>query len=247
MGTRLTIWGEGAPVLLVHGSVTSGEDTWAAQRPLSERWSLRIVDRRGYHPNPPGDGEDFEVDAGDVAKLLDQPMHLVGHSYGGVVSLLAAAEQPDMVRSLTVSEPPAFGLCPDNPAVAEFASALVDFWAHGPDDPSEFLRSFVSRVGGGAQLPDPLPPPLAQNARMLRYERLPMEAVIPLDELRSAGFPVLVVSGGHSAAFDSVCDVLERELRAERAIVVGRGHSIPSTGAPYNEVLSRFLERVEDV
>ena len=31
---------------------------------------------------------------------------------------------------------------------------------------------------------------------------------IPLDRLASAGFPVLVVSGGHSAAFDAVCDAL---------------------------------------
>ena len=43
-------------------------------------------------------------------------------------------------------------------------------------------------------------------------ERSPVEAVIPLDELAAAPFPKLVISGGHSAAFDAVCDVLEARL-----------------------------------
>ncbi|MEX5305609.1 alpha/beta fold hydrolase [Kocuria sp. CPCC 205258] len=52
-----------------------------------------MVDRRGYFPNPPAEVEDFEVDAGDVAELLTGPMHLVGHSYGAVVALLAAGQR----------------------------------------------------------------------------------------------------------------------------------------------------------
>ena len=112
-GIHVEHWGAGPPVLLVHGSVTGGAMTWDAQRPLAQLWHLFVVDRRGYFPNPPVEVEDFEVDAGDVAELLTEPMHLVGHSYGGVVALLAAAQRPGMVRSLTVNEPPAFGLLPD--------------------------------------------------------------------------------------------------------------------------------------
>ena len=62
---------------------------------------------------------------------------------------------------------------------------------------------------------------------------------------QSAGFPKLVVSGGHSAAFHAVCDTLERELPSERAVVAGAGHSVQRTGGPYNEVLAAFLERAE--
>lgn len=246
MSINVTRWGQGPPVLFVHGSVTSGVDTWEAQRPLGERWTLLVVDRRGYSPNPPADGEDFEVDAGDVAELLTEPMHLVGHSYGGVVSLLAAARNPDMVRSLTVNEPPAFGICPNDPAVAEFVQGIRAFWEHGPADPGEFLRAFVSQVGGGVALPDPLPPPLIQNALMLRNERPPTEADIPLEQLRSAPFPKLVVSGAHNKAFDAVCDTLERELGAKRAVVAGEGHSVQRTGPAYNDALASFLREVEE-
>jgi hypothetical protein len=73
-------------------------------------------------------------------------------------------------------------------------------------------------------------------------ERPPSEAEIPLETLRARLYPKLVISGGHNAAFDAVCDVLERGLDAERAVVPGAGHSLPR--APrYNDVLVDFVER----
>jgi hypothetical protein len=58
-------------------------------------------------------------------------------------------------------------------------------------------------------------------------------------------FPKLIVSGGHHPGFDAVCDVLERELGAERAVVTGAGHSIPRAGEPFNRVLERFAAAAE--
>jgi hypothetical protein len=69
-----------------------------------------LVDRRGFGASPADGRVDFERDAEDVAELLADGAHLVGHSYGGVVSLLAAARRPDAVRSLVLIEPPAFGV-----------------------------------------------------------------------------------------------------------------------------------------
>jgi len=175
-----------------------------------------------------------------VADLLEPGDHLVGHSYGGVISLLAAARRPERLRSLTVVEPPAFGVAREHPAVAQFLDA---FRGGYPRDPSGYLRFFLPLVGSAARLPDPLPEPLAGGARAAIAERSPDEAVIPFEELRAAGLPILVVSGGHHPAFDAVCDVLERELEAERAVVAGAGHSIPRTGEPFNRVLVDFVER----
>jgi hypothetical protein len=76
-------------------------------------------------------------------------------------------------------------------------------------------------------------------------ERNPAEAVIPLDELARAPFPKLVVSGGHSPAFEAVCDVLEERLRAERAVLPGIGHSVQRLGKPFNELLTGFILRGE--
>jgi hypothetical protein len=50
-----------------------------------------------------------------------------------------------------------------------------------------------------------------------------------------------VISGGHSPVFETVCDEVARRLGAERATIAGRRHSIPATGAPYNDRLHAFL------
>src|SRR5687768_17941504 len=94
-------------LVLVHGSVVNGALTWRGQQPLAERFELVVLNRPGFPPNPPVDRVDFELDAELVAGLLRPGDHLVGHSYGGVISLLAAAERPELLASLTVVEPPA--------------------------------------------------------------------------------------------------------------------------------------------
>lgn len=242
--------GEGPPVVFIHGGVLNGAMTWSEQRPLAERWRVAIVDRPGFGSSSPVERVDFALDAERVVGILDRAnelwgvdrVHLVGHSYGGVVSLLAAAARPDALTSLTVIEPPAFGVATGNAAVDELVAGLQDHWRHGPrENPARFLYAFLRLVGSATELPDPLPPPLAQGAAMLVVERGPWEAQIPLEQLAGAPFPKLVVSGAHSPAFDAVCDVLERELGADRAVVAGAGHSVPRVGHAFNEQLEAFL------
>jgi pimeloyl-ACP methyl ester carboxylesterase len=233
--------GEGPPVVLVHGSIRGGQAAWTEQRPLVERWTLVIPERPGFGAGPLVERVDFEVDAPLAAELLAGGVHLVGHSYGGVVSLLAAAQRPEDVRSLTVLEPPAFSIAVGHPAVDDFIERATDLWDNGPRDPALFLAAFVGLVGSNVSLPDPLTPELERGARLLMVERPPWEAEIPLDALAEAPFPKLVVSGGHHPAFDAVCDVLERRLGAERAVIPGAGHSVQRTGPPCNKRLEAFL------
>jgi hypothetical protein len=47
---------------------------------------------------------------------------------------------------------------------------------------------------------------------------------------------------GHSSVFEAICDVLQRELSAERAIIPGACHSVPRAGAAFNERLEAFLK-----
>jgi len=225
-------------VVFVHGSVGNADMTWSEQRTLDGRFECVFVTRGGYPPGPPLERIDFEDQADQVAAALREGDHLVGHSYGGVVSLLAAARRP-VLASLTVNEPPAFGVAPDEPAVHEFMS---HFEQARPTSPREYLAFFLPLVGSAIQLPDPLPPALEQGARAAMAERPSNEAVIPFDELAAAPFPKLVISGGHHAAFDAVCDVLEQRLSAERAVLPGAGHSLPRAPG-YNDVLVDFVER----
>ena len=230
-------------IVLVHGSVLGGRGTWGAQQPLAEHFELVVLDRPGFPPAPPIDRVDFEQDAELVAGLLEPGDHLVGHSYGGVISLLAAAARPDRVRSLTVVEPPATGIALDVPEVAEFARRGAELWATGPrDDPEAFLRAFLEAVGSTFEPPSPLPPELERAARLLTVERGPWEADIPLGRLAAAPFPTLAVSGGHHPAFDAICDQLERDVGAERLVLPGYGHAV-QRHPEFNDRLADFVER----
>lgn len=209
--------------------------TWSAQRPLAERFTLVLPIRSGYPPNPPLERIDFEDQADELLEVLEGGDHLVAHSYGAVVSLLAAARAP--LASLTVVEPPAFGVARGVPAVEAF---LAHFEGETPRDPRGYFEFFLPLVGSSARVPDELPPALEAGARAAIAERSPHEAVVPFDELAAAPFPKLVVSGGHSAAFDAVCDVLEHRLGAQRAVLPGAGHSVPRLGAPFNDLVAAF-------
>jgi pimeloyl-ACP methyl ester carboxylesterase len=230
-------------LVLVHGSVVGAAATWRAQQPLGDRFELDLVERPGYPPGSDVERVDFEQDAVLVADLLEAGDHLVGHSYGGVITLLAAAAAADRLASLTVIEPPATRVALDDPAVAIFAEDGRRWWADGPkDDPEAFLRAFLRMVGSSFDPPSPLPPDAALGARTLMVERGPWEAEIPLDELAAAPFPKLVVSGAHHPAFDGICDALERRLSAERVVLPGYGHTV-QRHPEFNEVLIDFVER----
>lgn len=227
----------------MHGSVVNGDVTWAAQRPLEERFELVVPNRRGFPPGPEVERVDFEDDAVWLEQFVEPGTHLVGHSYGGVIALFAAARYADRLRSLTVIEPPAFGLARGNPAADAFVAGGVELWEHGPREPDAFLRGFMRAVGSSSVPPGKFSPALLQGARMLMIERYPWEAQPPLDELAATPFPKLVVSGAHSAAFDAVCDVLVERLDARRAVLPGAGHSVQRLGAPFNELLAAFVEQ----
>jgi pimeloyl-ACP methyl ester carboxylesterase len=242
-------WGHGDAAVLVHGSLGWGTETWAAQRPLADGYRLLLVDRHGFGESPGPDAGDFEADAAAVAELLPDGAHLVGHSYGGVVALLAAARRPSAVRSLAVLEPPALALVRGRPKVEEFVRrvAAAKQEAAGPED---YVRRFLMSFGFPA-------PTERLNERALRaatsswHERDPGEAEIPLDELAAAGFPKLVVRGAWDLAppeaqrigrvvFHAICDVLEERLGAEGVEIAGAAHGLPRLGKPFNERLEAF-------
>jgi pimeloyl-ACP methyl ester carboxylesterase len=249
--THVDWFGSGPRLLLVHGSFVDPERVWAKQAPLAERFRLGVVHRRGYGLSPDPDGlVDFERDGDDIADLLDEPAHVVGHSYGAVASLYAAARRPERVRSLVLVEPPAFAFARDDPAVRALRARLERVFATD-SDPRTLYADFLAAWGFNRPSEDWL---ARQDARALASsatERPPWEANPPLARLAAAGIRVLVARGDWSqtpaaarelagSAFAAVCDVLERELGAERAVVPRASHSPQLLGRPFNELVARF-------
>lgn len=241
-GLDVTTVGEGPPIVLVHGSVAGAELTWRRQLRLAERWRLVIANRPGFGASPALERGDFEAEAPLFADLLGDGAHLVGHSYGAVIALLAAARRPDAVLSLTVSEPGALRLAATPEGERLIADGERLYAARGSIAPADFLRLFRSGTGSSRDTPEELPEELLRGAELAMAERPPWEADIPLDALAGAGFPALAISGGHSPVFEAVCDTIAARLGGERAVIEGRGHNIPETGDPYNRRLEGFLD-----
>jgi len=99
--------GEGPAVLLVHGFPDSHR-LWRHQtRPLIEAgYRVIVPDLRGLGESPKPTGvEDYRLPtivAEDLAPLLDEPAHVIGHDWGAALSWALAIMRPDLVRSLAV-------------------------------------------------------------------------------------------------------------------------------------------------
>ncbi|MFI6101333.1 alpha/beta fold hydrolase [Lentzea sp. NPDC051213] len=102
--------GDGPPAVFVHGlggSATNWTDLAAQLRGHVTGYS---VDLPGFGRSEPIPGYDFSLPthARTVIKYLETlggPVHLLGNSMGGAISLIVAATRPDLVQTLTLVSP----------------------------------------------------------------------------------------------------------------------------------------------
>ncbi len=106
-------YGEGfARVLWLHGWARTGADFAASARALANEGVASLsVDLPGFgsSPLPRGvGGAEFYADAleGFLGDVVQEPIILVGHSFGGSVALVLAARHPAFVRHLVLTGTP---------------------------------------------------------------------------------------------------------------------------------------------
>ncbi|GAB2568593.1 hypothetical protein GCM10027167_89790 [Nocardia heshunensis] len=235
-------WGDGPEVALVHGGA-GPKTTWAGLDSLAERWTLLLVYRRGFPPSPPVPnlGQDFLIDAEDLAVVFDEYRpHVVAHSYGVLGTLLATVQNPWAVRSLMLIEPPLYFVAPDDPAVARLRRLGDQVLTDGLDTDPAALREFLVLSGSPGIDPGPLPAAAAAAVRRAQHGRLPSQAHPDLDALRSSGIPTLVASGAHTPALETLCDALAARLDAHRVVAPGAGHFV-ATAPGFADRLQTFL------
>jgi hypothetical protein len=123
------------------------------------------------------------------------------------------------------------------PAARALVEEVRRLWDQDLPDEDWVIR-FLKAVGSD---PDALPTELLAATVSLvpvfRHGRPVWHSDLPLTELAAARFPKLVVSGGHSAGFDAICDDLAERIGASRAVAAGAGHEVQFTGRALNERL----------
>ena len=110
-------YGSGPPLVLVHGGLSDDVTNWEFVKPILEKkFTVWAVARRGRGETDATEGHSVLDEAQDVAALIEsiqQPVFLLGHSYGAQCSLAAAARVPARVRKLILYEPPRPSLMTD--------------------------------------------------------------------------------------------------------------------------------------
>ncbi|MBK8980821.1 MAG: alpha/beta hydrolase [Ignavibacteria bacterium] len=104
--------GSGEPIVFVHG-VLEDYRTWEAQtNRFSKNYRVISYSRRFNFPNKNTEqNNNFSAitESEDLAEFIKQlkpgPVHLTGHSFGGLISLFLTKKYPELVQTLTLSEP----------------------------------------------------------------------------------------------------------------------------------------------
>ena len=114
-GLHVGVRGAGAPVVALHGSASTGGQWRSLTGYLEGRFRVFTPDLPGYGRSAASEGG-LAADAAAIGGLIEfigEPVHLVGHGFGGAVALKLAAARPRALRSLTLIEPAAFHLLRD--------------------------------------------------------------------------------------------------------------------------------------
>ncbi len=161
-GTQLYYkdWGEGAPVVLIHGWPLDA-DMWESQAPFLANQGLRVIayDRRGFgRSDQPWDGYDYDALADDLAAIMDaldlKNATLVGFSMGGgeVARYLGRHGSARVARAALISAVTPYLLqTDDNPDGVE--QRVFDGICHGIQmDRAQFFTEFAPNFYGNGLL-----------------------------------------------------------------------------------------------
>jgi pimeloyl-ACP methyl ester carboxylesterase len=120
-GVRLQYveYGSGEPIVFVHGAPHDLRAWEPVREEIAKRYRFIAYTQRYFGTEPwPDEGKNFSIatHADDLAKFITSlnagPVHLVGWSHGGLVSVTAAVSDPSLVRSLILYEASVISVLP---------------------------------------------------------------------------------------------------------------------------------------
>lgn len=105
------IHGEGEPLVLIHGGLTTIDEMQGWVQPLANKWRVIAMEMQGHGRTADTDRPmNFTTMGDDIAALLDHlkipSAHLVGHSFGGASAIRTSIQHPERVRRLVVISSP---------------------------------------------------------------------------------------------------------------------------------------------
>ena len=240
-------YGSGPPLILVHGSFGDHKANWEFVKPLFEKqFTVYAIARRGRGETDATTGHSLEDEGRDVVALIqaiDEPVFLLGHSYGGHTALFAAAKVPDRVRKLVLYEP-AWPRVIEKEALARLEALML-----ARDWDGFAVRFFHDRLSVPMEVLDELrttelwPPILADAEASLGDLRALCGHNFNAERFRELRVPVMLQIGTDSPRGLYVTDALAAVLPDVRIQeLAGQAHEGMTTAPKmYAETVSCFL------
>lgn len=245
------------PALLVPGLTGSKEDFIAVLHPLAQAGRRVVaIDMRGQYETPgPEDPTAYtcaalgnDIDAIARAIAPDEPLHLVGHSFGGLVVREAVIDGRTKFASCTLmSSGPAAIVGPRRQA----GQTLLD---EVPTHGVEYLwDTRIEPEVLAAGVPDHIVTFLRKRmlansvTGLVTMTREVLDAPDRTAELAQVGLPLLVLLGEHDDGWPPALQAeMARRLSAECVVLPGAAHS-PAVEAPETTAaaLTRFWAAAE--
>lgn len=247
--------GAGPTIVLVPGSCS----TAAAWRPLIACWNNQFRCVTTSLPGYGGTAERRPAGNSSVAYLAEAVetvvskaggrVHLVGHSFGGLVALAVTLRDRVPLASLTVVEPPAIELlleCGEHQHYRAFGRMTESYVAAFNSGDAEAVAAMIDFYGGTGTFAS-WPPRVRAYAIATTAVNIVDWAsaygfALSADILSAVQIPVLVLCGGAShAAMQRLCALLGEGLsRAALATVAGAAHFVIATHA---DEVARLIAR----
>lgn len=256
--------GQGDPVIFVHGSLGDFR-SWSLQmEQFSKQYRAIAYSRRYHYPHAESvDSLDYSVNrhAEDLASFIRslglQKSHLVGSSYGAYTALVLAAMHPELVRSLTIGEPPILpwleGIEGGSALIANF---MMNVWdplikAFQRRDMKGGVRIFINGVLGEGTF-DKLPPE-ARSAAMENAQELKDETLSPglfssfsCEDAKKIKVPTLLLTGELSPPiFRPIVKELKHCILDAECIMISKASHTMYSDNPevFNAKVLSFLSR----
>jgi len=255
--------GAGVPVVFVHGGLEDYE-SWSTEvlDSLARYYRVIAYSRRYNYPNRNPlrhDGFSAATEAADLAAFIRKlglgPVHVVGHSFGGLTALFLATKEPALVRALVLSEPAVTAWLPDLPGGDSLYRDLYTvLWqpvrkSFEKGDQDGVLRTTLLYFAGADvldQIPSALRTVLTRNLPEWEAIAFAPNAIADphRDEVQRIKAPVLLITGDSTLPIlRPINDELERVLpRVKRVRIPQAGHELWETHTDVvRRVITEFL------
>jgi len=219
------IYGQGAPLLIIHGNGGSINNFLYQIPYFSKKYKVIIADSRAQgNSADSGDSLSYEMMADDYSALLDamkiDSAYVIGWSDGGINALLLAIRHPEKVKKLAST---GANLVPDTTAVPQQIWDMVN-------PIYTTLKAKTNKT-------------VAEKSQYKLFRLLVEQPHIPVTDLQKISCPSLIIGGDHDVIKEEHTMLIYKNIpKAYLWILPNSGHSTPIVYKDdFNNVVDRFF------